>query len=161
MLSEGSFILSRHICTLLMNAPQRCCSQIQTCSALILIKMLRPTVKHCQNWIGFAVNVNSSWLCKSLVLFQTWDKKKEKNLLTKKKKKISFLVYLALDFLIYLLWYGYMTRLSSQEVLVVYAAIKHWLLKMFRHTVNYEPWWGPPPSVCLQNECGISFSSAL
>lgn len=157
MLLDRSFILPRHFCTLLMNVPWRYCSQLQICNALIPIKVLRPTVKCCQNCMGSAVCVNSSWLCKSLVPFQMQDKKKEKTPSTDQKKNIikkSFLVYLSLGFLIYLLWYGNMPRMLSQELLLVYAAIKHWLLKIFRHTVNYEPWWGPAPSVCLRNKCG-------
>lgn len=47
---------------------------------------LRPTVKHYQNYMGSAVCVNSRWLCKSLILFQTWEKKKGKKKSTYKPK---------------------------------------------------------------------------
>lgn len=110
MLLDRSFILPRHFCTLLMNVPWRYCSQLQICNALIPIKVLRPTVKCCQNCMGSAVCVNSSWLCKSLVPFQMQDKKKEKTPSTdqekKKKEEKTFPVYLSLGFLIYyaLIW---------------------------------------------------------
>lgn len=94
----------------------------------------------------------------------TWQGKGKKYSFVYQKtrnKKYYYLGYLSLGFLIYLLWYDFKSRILSQELLLVYAVIKHWLLKIFRHTVNYGPWWDPPPIFCLANECGISFNSAL
>lgn len=77
------------------------------------------------------------------------------------KKNPHYLGYLSLDFLLYLLWYDFKSKILSQEQLLVYAVIKHWLLKIFKHTVDYELWWGCPHSICLPNKRGISFGSAL
>lgn len=135
---------------------------------------LRPTVKHCQNCMASAVCVNSRWLCKSLILFQTREKKNGKKKIqptnqnqnhTKPKWWLLLfffnpcVLFIGFSYLFAVIW------LYAKDVIIInfsgLSCSKTLALRIVRHMVNYEPWWGPPPGVCLWNECGTSFSSAL